>query len=92
MWDFAAVLRDVVGVHSPQADKVILVCDNLNTHHPSVPYEASPPTEARRIAARLEWHYTPKHGSWRNIAEVELAVLVAQCPDRRIASEARRRS
>lgn len=61
--DFAAVLRDLTDVHFPQAETVVLVCDNLNTHHPSVLYEAFPPAEARRIAARLEWHYTPKHGS-----------------------------
>ncbi len=61
--DFAAVLRDLVDVHFPQAEKVVLVCDNLNTHHPRVLYEAFPPAEARRMAARLEWHYTPKHGS-----------------------------
>ena len=61
--DFAAVLRDLVDVHFPQAEQVVLVCDNLNTHHPSVLYEAFAPAEARRIAARLEWHYTPKHGS-----------------------------
>ncbi|MCY4519868.1 MAG: IS630 family transposase [Caldilineaceae bacterium] len=86
--DFAAVLRDLVDVHFPQATKVVLVCDNLNTHHPRVLYEAFPPAEARRIAARLEWHYTPKHGSWLNIAEIEFAALAAQCLDRRIASEA----
>ena len=65
---------------------MVLVCDNLNTHHPSVLYEAFPPAEAR-IAARLEWHYTPKHGSWLNIAEIEFAALAAQCLDRCIASE-----
>jgi hypothetical protein len=86
--DFAAVLRDLVDVHFPQAEKVVLVCDNLNTHHPSVLYEAFAPAEARRIAARLEWHYTPKHGSWLNIAEIEFAALAAQCLDRRIESEA----
>ena len=66
----------------------VLVCDNLNTHHPSVLYEAFPPAEAWRIAARLEWHYTPKHSSWLNIAEIEFAALAAQCLDRCIASEA----
>lgn len=86
--DFAAVLRDLVDVHFPQAEKVVLVCDNLNTHHPSVLYEAFAPAEARRIATRLEWHYTPKHGSWLNIAEIEFAALAAQCLDRRIESEA----
>ncbi|MCE2467263.1 MAG: transposase [Caldilineaceae bacterium] len=86
--DFAAVLRDLVDVHFPQAKKVVLVCDNLNTHHPSVLYETFSPAEARRLAARLEWHYTPKHGSWLNIAASEFAALAAQCLDRRIASEA----
>ena len=90
--DFAAVLRDLTDVHFPQAETVVLVCDNLNTHHPSVLYEAFPPAEARRIAARLEWHYTPKHGSWLNIAELEFAALAAQCLDRRIASEAELRA
>ena len=78
--DFAAVLRDLVDVHFPQAETVVLVCDNLNTHHPSVLYEAFPPAEARRIAARLEWHYTPKHGSWLNIAEIEFAALGRAVP------------
>ena len=64
-------------VHSPKADKAVLVCDNLNMHHLSVLYEVFLPTEARCIAARLEWHYMPKHGSWLNIAEVEFAALVA---------------
>ena len=86
--DFAAVLRDLVDVHFPQAEKVVLVCDNLNTHCPSVLYEAFAPAEARRIAARLEWHYTPKHGSWLNIAEIEFSALGTQCLDRRIESEA----
>ena len=86
--DFAALLRDLAEVHFPEADKMVLVCDNLNTHHPRVLHEAFPPTEARRIAARLEWHYTPKHGRWLNIAEIEFAALAAQCLDWRIASEA----
>lgn len=86
--DFATILRDLVNVYCPQADKVVLVCDNLNTYHPSVLYEAFAPAEARCMAARLEWHYTPKHGSWLNIAASEFAALAAQCLDRRIASEA----
>ena len=90
--DFAAVLRDLVDVHFPQAETVVLVCDNLNTHHPSVLYEAFPPAEARRIAARWEWHYTPKHGSWLNIAASEFAALAAQCLDRCIESEAELRT
>ena len=61
--------------------------DNLNTHHPASLYEALEPAEARRIAGRLEIHYTPKHGSWLNIAEIELGVLARQCLDRRIPSQ-----
>ena len=76
-----------VDMHFPQAEKVVLVCDNLNTHHSSVPCEALAPAEARRHATRLAWHYTPKHGSWLNIAEIEFVVLAAQCLDRRIESE-----
>jgi DDE superfamily endonuclease len=65
---------------------VVLVCDNLNTHRPACLYEAFPPEQARRIAEKLEWHYTPKHGSWLNMAEIELSVLSRQCLDRRIES------
>jgi len=64
----------------------VLVVDNLNTHTPACLYEAFAPERARRIAAKLEWHYTPKHGSWLNVAEVELAALAKQCLGRRIAS------
>ena len=63
---------------------MVLVVDNLNTHTPASLYEAFAPAEARRLAARLEWHYTPKHGSWLNMAEIELSVLARQCLDRRI--------
>lgn len=66
------------------ADKVVLVCDNLNTHSPACLYEAFQPAEAHRIANKLEWHYTPEHGSWLNIAEVELSVLSRQCLNRRM--------
>ena len=62
----------------------MLVCDNLNTHTPAALYEAFEPAEARRLAERFEWHYTPKHGSWLNMAETELSVLSGQCLDRRI--------
>ena len=65
----------------------MLVMDNLNTHHPASLYEAFEPAEARRIAQRLEIHYTPKHGSWLNIAEIELGVLARQCLDRRIPNQ-----
>jgi hypothetical protein len=62
----------------------VLVCDNVNTHTPAALYEAFEPAEARRLAERLEWHHTPKHGSWLNVAEMELSVLARQCLDRRI--------
>lgn len=68
------------------AEKVVLVCDNLNTHKAACLYEAFPPEQARRIAQKLEWHYTPKHGSWLNMAEIELSVLQRQCLNRRIES------
>ena len=82
--DYAHVLRDLADIHFPKAEKIVLVQDNLNTHRPASLYEAFPPAEARRIAERFEWHYTPKHGSWLNIAECELSVLARQCLDRRI--------
>jgi len=82
--DYAHVLRDLCDVHFPRAETIILVQDNLNTHAPSSLYQAFPPAEARRIAARFEWHYTPKHGSWLNMAEAELSVLARQCLARRI--------
>jgi hypothetical protein len=84
--DFAEVLRWLVEDVYPDADKVVLVCDNLNTHKPACLYEAFEPEQARRIAERLEWHYTPKHGSWLNMAEIELSVLHRQCLVRRIES------
>jgi hypothetical protein len=82
--DFAHVLRDLSDIHFARAAKIVLVQDNLNTHAPASLYEAFEPTEARRIVERFEWHYTPKHGSWLNLAESELAVLTSQCLDRRI--------
>ena len=82
--DFAHVIRDLVDVYSPQADTIVLVMDNLNTHKPASLYEAFEPAEARRLMERLEIHYTPKHGSWLNMAETELSVLATQCLDRRI--------
>ena len=83
--DYAHVLRDLSDIHYASATKIILVQDNLNTHAPASLYEAFEPAEARRIIERFEWHYTPKHGSWLNLAESELAVLSGQCLDRRIA-------
>ena len=71
-------------VHFPDAEKIHLIMDNLNTHNTSSLYQAFPPEEARRIARKLDIHYTPKHGSWLNMAEIELSVLTNQCLDRRI--------
>jgi len=77
--DFAQVLRDLVDVVYPDAERIVLVVDNLNIHHPACLYERFDPAEARRIASKIEWHYTPEHGSWLNIAECELSVLKRQC-------------
>ena len=82
--DYAHVLRDLADIHFPKAEKIVLVQDNLNTHTPASLYEAFEPAEARRIIERFEWHYSPKHGSWLNLAESELAVLSGQCLARRI--------
>ncbi len=82
--DYAKILRDLSDIHFPKAEKIVLIPDNLNTHTPASLYEAFEPTEARRIIERFEWHYTPKHGSWLNLAESELAVLGGQCLARRI--------
>ena len=78
MVDFAHVCQELVDVHFPEASKITLVCDNLNTHKPASLYEAFEPAQARRIAEKLEFHYTPKHGSWLNMAEIELSVLTRQ--------------
>lgn len=85
--DFAAMIRALVDVHYREAEKIVLVMDNLNTHTPGALYEAFAPDEARRLCERLEIHDTPKHGSWLNIAECELSALSGQCTDRRIADE-----
>ena len=82
--DYARILRDISDKYYPQARKIVLVQDNLSTHKPASLYEAFPAHEARRLVERFEWHYTPKHGSWLNMAESELAVLSSQCLDRRI--------
>ena len=82
--DFAHVVKHLVDVHYPNAERIVLVMDNLNTHTPGSLYEAFEPTEARRLADKLEIHYTPKHASWLNMAETELSVLSGQCLDRRI--------
>jgi hypothetical protein len=82
--DYAEMLKDLSDVHFPGAAKIILVQDNLSTHTPASLYAAFPAAQARRLAERFEWHYTPKHGSWLNMAESELGVLASQCLDRRI--------
>lgn len=82
--DYAQVLKDLSDIHFPNAKKIILVQDNLNTHKPASLYEAFPAQEARRLVERFEWHYTPKHGSWLDMAESELSIVSSQCLDRRI--------
>lgn len=86
--DFAHVMRDLVDVHFPHAEKIRVVLDNLNTHSPASLYEAFPPQEARRLVNKLEFHYTPKHASWLNMAEIEFSVMVGQCLKRRIPDQA----
>lgn len=85
--DWAFFIREIIDVHYAEAEKVVLVLDNLNTHVLSALYEVFLPEEARRIIDKLELHYTPKHGSWLNMAEIELSALSRQCLDRRIATE-----
>lgn len=82
--DWAYQIKELLDIHYPDVNKVVLVMDNLNTHTGASLYEAFPPEEARRLLERLEFHYTPKHGSWLNIAEIELRVLMGQCLNRRI--------
>ncbi len=82
--DWAYQIKDLVDVRYPQAERIVLVLDNLNTHGPASLYEVFPPAEAKRLADKLEIHYTPKHGSWLNMAEIELSVLSRQCLDRRV--------
>jgi DDE superfamily endonuclease len=83
--DWAAQIKEMLDIRYPNAKKVVLVMDNLNTHSTASFYEAFLPEEARRLTERLEIHYTPKHGSWLNIAEIELSVLQGQCLNRRIS-------
>jgi uncharacterized small protein (DUF1192 family) len=85
--DYAQVLKELSDTHFPGSEKIVLVQDNLNTHKPASLYEAFPPAEARRLVERFEWHYTPKHGSWLDMAESELGVLSSQCLDRRIPDQ-----
>jgi hypothetical protein len=87
MVDWAEAVRDLVDVHYPEAEQIVLVMDNLNTHGIGSLYEAFPPAEAFRLAQKLEIHYTPKHGSWLNMAESELSILSRQCLHRRIPEE-----
>ena len=82
--DYAHALKDLSDTHFPDADKIVLVQDNLNTHKMASLYEAFAPAQARRLVERFEWIYTPRHGSWLDMAESELAVLSTQCLDRRI--------
>jgi hypothetical protein len=82
--DFAECMRDLVDIHYAEADVIRVVMDNLSTHRPGALYQTLPPEEARRILRKLEFHYTPKHGSWLNMAEIEIGVLDRQCLDRRI--------
>ena len=85
--DFAQVIREIVEEDYPDVETIVLVMDNLNTHKPASLYEDFEPAEARRILDRLEIHYTPKHGSWLDMAEIELNVLTKQCLDRRIPDQ-----
>ena len=82
--EWATVMKQLSDVRYPQAEKIIVVLDNLNTHTPSAFYETFEPQEARRLVERFEFHFTPKHGSWLNMAEIELSALVRQCLDRRL--------
>lgn len=84
--DFADCMRQLVDVHFPDAAVIRVVCDNLNTHTPAALYQAFPPDEARRLLRKLEFHYTPKHASWLNMAEIEISVLSRQVLQQRIAS------
>jgi DDE superfamily endonuclease len=82
--DWAHRIKELVDESYPEAERIVLVMDNLNTHTPASLYETFDPEEARRLCEKLEFHYTPKHGSWLNMAEIELCVLSRQCLDRRV--------
>lgn len=86
--DFAQVMRELVDVHFPHAERIRVVLDNLNTHTPAALYEVFAPPEARRLLQKLEFHYTPKHASWLNMAEIEFSVMLGQGLKRRIADQA----
>ena len=85
--DCAHCMRDLVDIHFPKAAGISVVVDNLNTHTPAALYATFPPAEAWRIIRKLDFHYTPKHGSWLNMAEIEFAVVATQCLDRRLAHQ-----
>ena len=82
--DFAGCMKDLVEIHFPEAEKIRVVLDNLNTHSPAAFYEAFPPEQARQLTKKLEFHYTPEHSSWLNMAEVEISVLTEQCLEPKI--------
>jgi hypothetical protein len=86
--DFAQVMRELVDMHFLHSEKIRVVLDNLNTHTPASLNEAFPPQEARRLVNKLEFHYTPKHASWLNMAEIEFSVMVGQCLKRSIPDQA----
>jgi hypothetical protein len=85
--DFAYCMKDLVDIHFPQATVISVVLDNLNTHTPAALYATFPPAEACRLLRKLDFHYTPKHGSWLNMAEIEFAVVSTQCLDRRLGDQ-----
>ena len=85
--DWAHFMKDLAETHYPDAEKIVVVMDNLNTHGPGSFYEAFPPAAAQRLAARFDFHYTAKHGSWLNMAEIELSALSRMCLDRRIPDQ-----
>lgn len=84
--DFAECMQELVDIHFPDAELIKIVLDNVNTHTPGALYDAFPPEEARRILRKLEFHYTPIHGSWLNMAEIEISILSRQCLKQRIGS------
>lgn len=85
--EWAHCMKDLVDVHFPNATRIRLIQDNLNTHNPAFLYEVFEPAEAKKILDKLEFHFTPKHGSWLNMAEIEFSVLSRQCLNRRIGDE-----
>ena len=86
--DWAACVKELIDSHYPDAERIVLIMDQLNTHSPASLYEAFPPAEAKRLADKLEIHHTPKHGSWLNMAEIELSALQRQCLNRRLGDRA----